>query len=720
MLVMDTSSVASILVDLFQEVTTPPISLWALDNLAGSADENDVGTLRIPDEFSINIDGTGKVYDVFRDIDAFHALPVLVKKGILDTLYLLLRRGTYDVIRFRCNETIYPEEKGIISLLLDILGRFGISADYLSLSKRIIRLLGILCVPSILPAELRRFLSFLRTPSFLANSLLHALKNIIRQDDSIVKAAPVAFFNFGGSGSGLYARQMPDFFKQEFQICMWLRIESFTKAGHEGRQIVSCVSDEDNKYGFQLLIWQKKIVLEVLKGSDVKQKLEVDHFQIRKGVWYNLVIAHSKTRFALYNQSKIAIRIDGTQLFEQSISLSDSAPGKNTTGNNKSDALLIFGKDFDGQMGAIYFFLDAPASLPYEAIEVIMRLNAKMQSEGGGRTTSTAASIDLEPIFVSSGDGKQVSVTPNILAVYHPCRMSDRTALDVHGGRHASLGEGTYSWSMKSARDVMVSLGGISCLLPLFPRLLIENDQRRNIVAQESDGNGLGSPLGDVYGEVDCYQYLGETSIEVLSIDKIEVSDEGCIGLLLSIISRCVQGHESYLQDFASVYGIGMIEYALSNVSDRILASEGDSCAVALLELKQVVGGHPLLENSAIKHLMSNFKVWSKASVFFQKSLISILHSAVADQPDYFIRTVGVQWFLDQILYFIPTPVVKDSVATTAVGPMQAIEPTETSPNRRKRFGSIFVSASQKEGSDSVPFLFFSINRKSYSKFYRF
>jgi hypothetical protein len=717
-ILMGDYGVTSELVDLLEGVISPPITLVTEED---DRDE-EIDTIQIPDDFLVRVGGGAKIYNLFNDMNAFHSLSTVMKKGIFDTLYLILRRGTYDVVRFRCHESGTIGEKGIIDLLLTLLSKYYKVKELLSLSKRIIRLLGIMCTPCMLPSELKRFLKILRKPSIVSNSMLHSLKVMIRQDDSIVKSAPVSFFNFGGVGSGLYIRQNPDFFKHEFQFCFWFRVESFRSISNDKsndvdadmeQQFLSCSNEGENKLGFKVYIMDKHMYIDILEGQTPIESLEVENLQLRKGVWYHLNITHSKARYALFYRSKICIRVDGVMHFDQFIGLSDAkAPAKTPdkilmkTPESKmkmlSDAHLVIGKNFDGQIGVVYYFLDP---LPADAIDVVSRLNARKRVDG----YHSNSSIDLLPIIFTV-DGKSVTVVPSIGAVYHPSRIVDGYALDIHGGRHATLGSLTHPWNIKSARDILATLGGVSCLLPLFPRLLIENDQARNEVTK-TESTGLGSSPAEIYVDHDCLQYLGESALEILAFDKIEVSDEGCIGLLLSIISRCIQSHDVYLHDFAFHHGISMIEVALGNVSDTILRVEGDTCAVALIELKQVVGGYTMLENSAIKHLLSNFKVWSKASVFFQKSLISILHAAVSEQPQYFIRTVGVHWFLDQIMFFVPSVDKPLSTESSIATPPEIFIPEglRASTSIRKatgssgrRFGSIYVTTHEAEGKDSV------------------
>ena len=629
---------------LFQKVTTPSLRLEASsssssssssslhETIANAEDGVKERKLLIPEEYVVNIGGAEAIYDLFKEGRGFASLSIPQQTEVLDTIYVLLRRSFYDVVRFRCHEK--ETERSIISLLLNTFERGNaFNNGSIFLSKRILRLIGILAFPAISSTELRRFLSLLwSSSSLLANSLLRAFRDMIRYDDSTAaKASPDSFFNFNGINSGLYARQAPYFFSHEFQICMWFRVEAFHETSAINGidslepELLSCFNDEDKKFGFRVVIRQRKMVLEVLKGMDAKtHRMEVDHFQLRRGVWYHLVVAHtSKSRYSLYSQSKIAIRIDGTQYFEQSDSLPDIASGKHIS-DPGVDAHLILGRNFSGQMGAVYFFLDSSSSLPAEAIEVIQRLSAGKQSEG---TTC----VDLEPIVFPSADGKQVSMTPNTLAVYHPSRLVDgKTALDVHGGRHASLGEETYAWSIRSARDVLVSLGGVSCLLPLFPRLLIENS-----AAIEDSLEDSAPKLGEA---CNCIS-----------------SEEGTIGLLLSIIANCVHQHPLYLQDLLSNHGIHMIEYAIQQVNPEMLRLESDTFVLTLLELRQAVKGIPSLEDAVMKHLQCNFTLWCKANPNLQRDIMRSAMSIISSQPQTFVKNIGIQWFLSQLRNFFPS-----------------------------------------------------------------
>jgi hypothetical protein len=141
-------------------------------------------------------------------------------------------------------------------------------------------------------------------------------------------------------------------------------------------------------------------------------------------------------------------------------------------------------------------------------------------------------------------------------------------ALDIHGGRHASIGPYTYSWTIHSPKDVLESIGGISCLLPMFPKLLIETGPETyryllsmpNVVSSRILEGGVCSRrnISTAFpGRLDSDERDDEASSTVrgslLDADLVEemeseyldaaASDNGCVGLLLSIIARCLSNN---------------------------------------------------------------------------------------------------------------------------------------------------------------------------------
>jgi hypothetical protein len=92
------------------------------------------------------------------------------------------------------------------------------SHENLSISKRIIRLLGIVCGAGISVIDLKEYLSLLRFPTLLSLSLLQSLKTMIKQNNTVTKACPYYFFNFGGYGAGIHSLPTPFPFAKEYHL----------------------------------------------------------------------------------------------------------------------------------------------------------------------------------------------------------------------------------------------------------------------------------------------------------------------------------------------------------------------------------------------------------------------------------------------------------------------------------------------------------------------
>ena len=74
-----------------------------------------------------------------------------------------------------------------------------------------------------------------------------------------------------------------------------------------------------------------------------------------------------------------------------------------------------------------------------------------------------------------------------------------------------------------------------------------------------------------------------------------------------------------------------------------LCVGEGDACILALMQLRSAVTDYPALELRTMKHLVCNFKAWSRCSFKFQSSLVSVVATTVSAQPEYFQAHIGVQ-----------------------------------------------------------------------------
>ena len=150
-----------------------------------------------------------------------------------------------------------------ISILLQLLQ--NVTADALVL-KRLVRLIGIVSTSGVAPREMKVLLSMLRSPCPLSVSILQTLKAMTKSDDGIVKAAPSCFFNFNGSGSGLFAAPYNFPFPREYQLCAWVRLDriSPTRNVYESPQFASF---SNMHAGINIYFDQRQLCLQFIYSS---------------------------------------------------------------------------------------------------------------------------------------------------------------------------------------------------------------------------------------------------------------------------------------------------------------------------------------------------------------------------------------------------------------------------------------------------------------------
>src|SRR5690606_2225753 len=136
------------------------------------------------------------------------------------------------------------------------------------------------------------------------------------------------------------------------------------------------------------------------------------------------------------------------------------------------------GRNFNGQIGTVWIMHEA---LPDATVESL----ANHDAHRGVDLTKVLGGVappDVNPTAV----GEKKAFASKVLAVFHASRCAQHHALDIHGGMHARFGRYTQAWTLMGAREVISSIGGISAILPVFPRLLWENQEARVVVAQKS------------------------------------------------------------------------------------------------------------------------------------------------------------------------------------------------------------------------------------------
>ena len=635
----------------------------------------------------------------------FCSLPTLLQKGIFDLLYIILRRGTYDVTRFQyrvveCegldSAVINEDNSQSINLnrvLLDLLQHFsGITLVNSSqqICKKIIRLLGVTFTAGCTPEDLKEMLFFLRTPSSLTLPLLQTMKSVMKQDISMTKGSPSTFFSFGGYSSGIYSVFGPFPFTREYQFFTWFRIDKFESANtgstgdselHSGRQhIISVVDSAFN--GIDVYIEQNALTISVGDSKTPATVIRFGSKEVRftRGVWYHIAVRHAKPRLSLFSKDEMSIHIDKILVFQDFVRFPNAAQIGSTS--------LVCGRNFNGQIGPVYFLNE---SLPFPAVEAIARLDVGKSVDSSSATNEGFSAVIAADLLQSIGtaDRKIININPKFTSVFHPARCKYGHALDVHGGRHAVLGPLTFTWIVHTARDVLEAMGGIACLLIMFPKLLIESeDAVRYLGPERFKGSETESGPDDGYFPLDASTTLNESFSSgltefdsstllddslagVLDFEYDEASDSGCVGLLLSIIAHTLAGHRSYQRTIASMSAIEMIEFVMKAVPEEVMGGEGDGCILALLQLRSAVADYPALELRVTRRLICNFAAWTRCSFQFQSSLLSVVSASIKSQPDYFSANLGVQGLLDMMrVCFMDGADLQKPTAPAAVKPV--------------------------------------------------
>jgi hypothetical protein len=108
-------------------------------------------------------------------------------------------------------------------------------------------------------------------------------------------------------------------------------------------------------------------------------------------------------------------------------------------------------------------------------------------------------------------------------------------------------------------------MGGVACLLILFPKLLIENEKAAFFLGPNKDKINSTNEHTEDQNDVDDNDkvvhkseysnthisgprntLLDESLFGVLESEYSEAPDAGCVGLLLSIVAHCLAYHKTY------------------------------------------------------------------------------------------------------------------------------------------------------------------------------
>jgi len=637
-----------LLCEIFEGVIQPDIYI-----------NNDTKMICIPERYTIHTEGSQYVYDILTQPNVFIKLSISLQKGFLDIMYLILRRSSYDVIRFLFYVLkIHQIDISINHLLLNLLNYYKESHECLSISKRIIRLLGIVSGAGISVIDLKEYLSLLRFPTLLSLSLLQSLKTMIKQNNTVTKACPYYFFNFGGYGAGIHSLPTPFPFAKEYHLFTWFRVESFKDNSNNinniesnwKQHIMSVINSTGQ--GIDIYLEDNHIMISVVDHRNKSWSFLIPN-ALKRGVWYHISVRHSKPRLSLFARDQMTIHLDHQLVFEDYV--------KYPSYSYINNVIFSCGQNFNGQIGSAYYLSELVSP---QAVETISRYDACKCYDG----PSNSPASDLLQTIVSA-DRKQSynGVTSKLTTVYHPLRYGYGCALDIHSGRHGVIYPFTNSWNIVPAKQTLASLGGVSCLLPLFPRLLIENDDIRSTFCDDAvDANalensdisftvnvGLGNSLCPINEDADCKEIFDASIFSHLESEGSDITSESCVALLLGIIGSCIENHHDYKRELMHIKGIQMISYALSSVPGDLMQGEGDGCMLALLQLQTIADDSKSLENAITKNLIANSSIWSKGSHKFQNGLMSVLLAAVRAKPQHYLELLGVQGIINNFAFYM-------------------------------------------------------------------
>jgi WD40 repeat protein len=639
---------------------------------------NSKGRVCIPEKYSIEMGSNEILTRIIGQPDLFNTLSSSIKKAMLDILFLLLNREPCDAVRLEYVDELAgnTESQGLCRMFLKLLSTTMQDKSMISLSKRLIHLIGLAASLGISSTDMRKILMLLRSPSELSLPLLQSIQIMIRNDVGVNKANPPSFFNFGGHGAGLGTVASAFPFSKEYQFVTWFRVEKF----HESD--AAALSDDcqhiltwqnPSHRGLDIFFENSTLVIAVCQTARVEPIVyRLPSVNIKRGVWYHLNVRHSKPNklVALFSNEELSISLDDEIIFTEAVKFPNLG--------NFADTEFFMGKNMNGQMGPIYFFHEA---LSAAAVSAVSKLDSGRGFEGISNT-SDAIPTDLLKGITTATDKKFHPILSKIAMSYHPLRCYQGWVIDPTSGRHATMGTGTQPWNVVNPRDLFATMGGINCLLPLFPRLLIEagggngnhdgestNNSKRStpvhfvsqknpsadsMASMSNTSNLLGTSLSEMWDDEEDLAMVLDTNIQQLIRQrKEELVGDGCLSLLLTILGKSIINHKQYQQELFFKGGVEMIEYAVGCIPSELLVNESEKCVLALLQLKNSAVDIPALEWRITKSLMCNVELWYAASFPFLSSLMSVMLASLKAKPDIFLKLIGVQMILDGLEFFV-------------------------------------------------------------------
>jgi hypothetical protein len=668
------------------------------------------------------MNGCQLLFRILKQPDLFHCLSFSLKRSILDILFLIMQKNIYNIVRLQFSDitfSITAESSSFCRIFLKLLETvtdsssstsstsspsrpssssssvFPSASESLIISKKIVKLIGLSSSIGMSQPTLRKFLTFLRTPNELTLSLLHAMNAMFHYDIGSMKAFPTSFFTFGGPGAGLFTSLSSFPFTKEYQVTLWFRCEdiinstsasspiptSYHDASQPGQKAFNCgvnniqhlISWQNPaQKGLDVYLENNILVIAISNHSKTEPTLiKIRNHPLEYGIWYHFSLKHSKPgKMNFFSNDELIIQIDSEIIYSDNFRFPNLG--------NLIDTDFAIGRNFNGQISPIYFFHEI---LHSSALAAIVKVDAGRGYDSWNNHLDISIPSDLIKNIYSPIDRKLHGITSKVVMSYHPLRCHNGFAIDIHSGRHAVFGNYSQPWTLINPRELFMTMGGISCLIPLFPKLLVENDaavpssSAAAAIVPPSSSPYLSSPSAapdrsltsspsplrnralttsnTSYYVHSSQQLLDDALVSFVKLrEEEEYSGVGYISLLLSILSKCLKGNRLYQQQLFDEGGIEMIEYVLQCVSSDFLEMENDKCINSLIRLKLSSSDYLYLEMKIIKCLLCNIRLWFASSFPFLINLMPCIIAEMKAKPEKVLKLMKINELLDCLLLF--------------------------------------------------------------------
>jgi hypothetical protein len=365
--------------------------------------------------------------------------------------------------------------------------------------------------------------------------------------------------------------------------------------------------------------------------------------ETRPDIWHHIIIAHTPSTFR--SKSEMSVLIDGN-FSKHTISFPRFKDQiLEPTIGDKSNKFSTENSCFCGQLGAIYFFSEPLTEHYMRGIHELGSGYSKLFSDrDSSNTREGKAGIEIK----QQSKALNGTLTPLIMLAYNPGVWKGNFAVDVtpeknqtrwrppkassandskgkdieeyetfgnHGNSysHARCLSGTYRSTTKDMRDALDCLGGIKVLLPLFAQfdLPILNSDSKN----------------SSFDENICL------SIWKLIFSMLRDSSEN--HRLMDVI----EGNKTKGNGFKT------ISYFLERISPNHLKI--DVFYLLIDKTKQLAEINLVWQDSFIKYILCNFKIWIFTSYLVQRDLMRFLIEFVQDNPKRGLEILPVQTLMN-------------------------------------------------------------------------